>query len=301
MADFNNELWSWFIAIISVISLVVWIWVTIKLMGRKLSADEQAESMGHEWDEGLHELNNPLPRWWVITFLLSLFWGLGYLIMYPGLGSFAGVLNWTQIDQYEAEVAAADARYGPIFEKFAGMDIAAMVDDQEALAIGRSLFSTYCTTCHGSDAAGARGYPNLTDTDWLYGGEPENIEQSILNGRSGIMMAWGPILSQEDIFNVSEYVRSLSGYQPNEAVASKGKEVFQTNCFACHQSDGTGNKLLGAPNLTDDTWLYGGSSTMIIETITNGRNGVMPPHREFLGEAKVHLLANYVYSLSKQD
>lgn len=299
MADFTNSAWSWCIAIVTVISIVVLIIFTIKLMGRKLSQDEQAESMGHQWDEGLHELNNPLPAWWVNLFLITLIWGLVYLFLYPGLGSFAGYLGWTQENQYQSEMDTAQATYGPIFDQYASQDLLAVAANHKALEIGESLFSTYCTTCHGSDARGARGYPDLTDSDWLYGGNPAKIKETILNGRNGIMVPWEPVLGNAGVFNVVEYVRTLSGYQADRQVAAKGAAIFSANCAVCHGADGTGNELLGAPNLTDDIWLYGGSQSKIIETVAKGRNGHMPAHKEFLGEAKVHLLAAYVYSLSK--
>jgi cytochrome c oxidase cbb3-type subunit 3 len=301
MTDFTNSAWSWCIAIVTIISIVVLIVFTIKLKQRKLSRDEQAESMGHQWDEGLYELNTPLPAWWVNLFLITLIWGLVYLFLYPGLGSFAGYLGWTQENQYQSEMDAAQSTYGPIFDQYANQDLHALAANPRALEIGESLFSNYCTTCHGSDARGARGYPDLTDNDWLYGGEPEHIKETILNGRNGIMVPWEPVLGNAGVFNVVEYVRTLSGHQADKQVAAKGKAIFSANCAVCHGEDGSGNQLLGAPDLADDAWLYGGSQTQLIETVAKGRNGHMPAHQQFLGEAKVHLLAAYVYSLSKKS
>ena len=300
MPDFTSSFWPWFIGITTVISIIALIFFVLKLSGRKKSAGEQAESVGHVWDEDLHELNNPLPRWWLNLFLITLFWGCVYLFLYPGLGSYGGYLGWTQIKQYDDEVKKANELYGPIYEKFHNEDIAALARNDEALTIGKRLFATYCTTCHGSDAGGARGFPSLRDNEWLYGGEPENIKTTILNGRNGIMPPWGGSLSEEDIFNVAEYIRTLGGLSADSRIAAKGKQVFTTYCTVCHGADGKGNHDLGAPDLTNDIWLYGGSQKSIIETITNGRNGMMPPHKNFLGDAKVHLLAAYVYSLSHQ-
>lgn len=298
MADFTSTFWSWYIAIPALAGILAMFIFATRFSSRKKKPGEKAESVGHIWDKDLHELNNPLPRWWLNMYLITIVWGIVYLILYPGLGSFKGYLNWTQENQYEEEVQAADARYGPIYERFLNTDLKDLVNNNEALKIGGRLFSTYCTTCHGSDAGGARGYPNLTDDDWLYGGDPVTIEQTILEGRQAAMVAWQGVIGTEGVFNVAEYVRSLGGHDVNSVVAQKGRQIYMVNCIACHGADGKGNHLLGAPNLTDDIWLYGGSQKNIIESIANGRNGQMPSHREFLGKAKVHLLAAYVYSLS---
>ena len=301
MPDFTSSFWPWFIGITTVISIIALIFFVLKLSGRKKSPGDQAESVGHIWDGDLHELNNPLPRWWLNLFLITLFWGCVYLFLYPGLGSYAGYLGWTQTKQYENEVEKANLLYGPIYEKFHNEDIKALARNTEALTIGKRLFSTYCTTCHGSDAGGARGFPSLRDSEWLYGGEPDNIKTTILNGRNGAMPPWGESLSESDIFNVAEYIRTLGGLSADAQVAAKGAKVFTTYCTVCHGADGRGNQDLGAPDLTNDIWLYGGSQKRIIESITYGRNGVMPSHKNFLGDAKVHLLAAYVYSLSHRE
>jgi cytochrome c oxidase cbb3-type subunit 3 len=164
--------------------------------------------------------------------------------------------------------------------------------------MGQRLFLTYCIQCHGSDAGGRPGYPNLTDKNWLWGGTPEAIKASITNGRTAVMPAWEPVIGADGVEQVTEYVQSLSGRKVDEAMAAKGKDIFTTNCAACHMPDGTGMQALGAPNLTDTTWLYGGSEGVIRQTIKAGRNGKMPAHKELLGEDKIHLLAAYVYSLS---
>lgn len=301
MADFTSGIWSWYIAIPALAGILAMFIFTLRFSSRKKKPDEKAESVGHIWDEDLHELNNPLPRWWLNMYLITMVWGIAYLILYPGLGSFKGYLNWTQEKQYEKEVQAAEDKYGPIYERFLNTDLKDLVNNDEALKIGGRLFATYCTTCHGSDARGAvgKGYPNLTDDDWLFGGEPETIQTTIMDGRLGAMPAWQNVIGTEGVFNAAEYVRSLGGHEVNPVVAQKGREIYMVNCIACHGVDGKGNQLLGAPDLTDDIWLYGGSQKDIIESISKGRSGQMPAHREFLGKAKVHLLAAYVYSLSK--
>lgn len=299
MADFTSGFWSWYIAIPALAGIIAMFIFATRFSSRKKKSGTKAESVGHIWDEDLHELNNPLPRWWLNLYLITLIWGLVYLLLYPGLGSFKGLLNWTQENQYQKEVATAEEKYGPIYQQFQDVDLTILAHNEHALRIGGRLFATYCTSCHGSDAGGARGYPNLTDNDWLFGGAPANIETTILNGRQTAMPAWQPILGNEGVFNVAEYVRSLSGHEVDAVVAEKGRKIFMANCVACHGADGKGNKLLGAPNLTDNIWLFGGSQKTIIETIAKGRSSHMPAHKEFLGKAKVHLLAAYVYSLSK--
>jgi cytochrome c oxidase cbb3-type subunit 3 len=299
MADFTSSFWNWYIIIPTVVGIIACFLLVGWLSGRTTGAGDQAESMGHVWDGDLEELNNPLPRWWLNLFYITLFFAIGYLALYPGLGNFAGFLGWTSTGQYQREMDLADARYGPLFERYRNMDIAAVAADPEARQIGERLFVNYCATCHGSDARGARGFPNLRDNDWLYGGTPEVIEKSILDGRSGVMPAWEEALGGPDgVADVAEYVFSLGGRNIDQAAAQRGKEKFEQLCVACHGADGTGNQALGAPNLTDNVWLYGASGKSVMETIARGRNGVMPPHREFLGEDKVHLLAAYVYSLS---
>ncbi|MGB1800821.1 MAG: cytochrome-c oxidase, cbb3-type subunit III [Gammaproteobacteria bacterium] len=303
MADFTSSFWSYFIAISSLAGIVGLIILLIKCSTRKKSGSgsDKVETMGHVWDENLEEYNNPLPAWWLYMFVLTIVWGVGYLIMYPGLGAFSGVLGWSQVNQLEAEMQSADETYGPIYKKYQDTDLVALSKDETALKIGERLYASYCTTCHGSDARGARGYPNLRDDDWLFGGEPENIKTSIMKGRNALMPAWEAVLSESDIFNVTSYVEQLSGRIVDSLHASKGKQIYNINCAACHGPEGKGNPIMGAPNLSDDIWLYGGSQKKIIESIIRGRNGIMPAHGEFLGEAKVHILSAYIYSLSNKE
>lgn len=298
MADFTSSFWSWYIVIPVVLGIVAMFVLNRWMTDSHRKAGEKAKPMGHVWDEDLQELNNPLPRWWLNLFYITLFFGIGYLILYPGLGTWRGTLGWTETGQYDKEMAAADKEFGPLYGQYLKEDLKALAANPEALKTGERLFVNYCTVCHGSDAGGAPGFPNLRDEDWLYGGDPATIKASILNGRTGAMPAWGAVLGREGVSNVAEYVISLSGRSVNDTIAATGKEKFQQLCAACHGPDGKGNPALGAPNLTDNIWLYGGSKQTIMESIDKGRAGRMPAHAEFLGEAKAHLLAAYVYSLS---
>jgi len=298
MSDFTSNFWTWFIALPTIIGIAALFWLNRWMTTPKKDQTAVPKTMGHVWDENLAEYNNPLPRWWLNMFYITLVFAIGYLALYPGLGTWTGLLNWTSRGQYESEIARANAAYGPLYEKYSREQLTALAKDPEAMKTGERLFVTYCTTCHGSDARGATGFPNLRDSEWLYGGDPDTIKTTIMNGRAGVMPAWGAALGKEGVFDVAEYVISLSGRRVNENAAERGKVKFQQMCVACHGADGKGNRQLGAPDLTNDSWLYGGSQRVIMETIDKGRQGNMPAHAEFLGEAKVHLLAAYVYSLS---
>jgi cytochrome c oxidase cbb3-type subunit 3 len=298
MADFVSGFWQWYIFILVALSFAFCFALIIWMSRGKRPT--KVETMGHVWDENLEEYNNPLPMWWLYMFYITLVFGIVYLLLYPGSGVFAGVLKWSEVGQYEKEVKTADDKFGPLYEKFRTQDIKAVAANDEALKMGRRLYMTYCTSCHGSDAGGGPGYPNLRDKDWQYGGQPDQIKTTIMTGRQGAMPAWGAMLGQDGVLNVSEYVLGLSGRKVNADAAAAGKEKFQQVCAACHGADGKGNQALGAPNLTDNVWLYGGSQQAVMKTISEGRNGRMPAHGDFLGEAKVHLLAAYIYSLSSQ-
>ncbi len=300
MADFNSGFWNWYITIISIISILACYWL-IRWMSADYKKSSGEESTGHVWDSDLTELNNPMPRWWLGLFYITIAFGGFYLLLYPGLGTFEGVLGWTSKGAYEQEVDDMEARVGPLFERYQQTPIIDLIKDEDALKIGERLYANYCTTCHGSDARGARGYPNLRDNDWLWGGDPQSIETTITNGRIAAMPAWeGPLGGESGVDEVAQYVLSLSGRATIAELAAKGKAKYDIFCVACHGPTGTGNTALGAPNLTDDTWLYGGSLTRISESIAKGRNGQMPAQGEFLGEAKIHLLAAYIYGLSQE-
>lgn len=301
MSDFGNEFWSVYISVITLVSIIACAALLWRMSTARMAAGQKAEVMGHVWDENLEEYNNPLPQWWMWLFYITIVFGLAYLVLYPGLGSFPGMLKWSSQSQYDAEQSAAKATFEPIYAKYAAMPIPAVAADPQGREIGQRLFLNYCAQCHASDARGGKGFPNLTDNDWLYGGDPDTIVATITNGRGGIMPAWGTIVGAEGVEDLAHYVKSLSGGTHDNLRASHGKELFQTNCVACHGADGKGNPALGAPNLTDQVWLYGGGDTALRETIGKGRNGVMPAWGEFLGPEKVHIVAGYVYSLSHPD
>ena len=298
MSDFSTSFWSWYVAILTLASIAGCAWLLMALSRRRVSTDP--EKTAHVWDEDLDEYNNPLPRWWIWLFWITIIFSLAYLAVYPGLGSFKGSSQWTSVGEYTDEVKAAAARVAPLYARFASADIRQISRDPEGRMVGQRLFLNYCTQCHASDARGSRGYPNLTDNDWLYGGDPEQIEKSILDGRNGMMPPLGAALGPEKTKDLANYVRSLSGLDHDSAAAARGKESF-VMCAACHGPEGKGNVALGAPNFTDKVWLHGSSEAAIIETITKGRTSQMPAHRELLGEARVKLLAAYVYGLSTTE
>jgi cytochrome c oxidase cbb3-type subunit 3 len=285
---------------------------------------KEGESCGHEFD-GIEELNNPLPKWWTYLFFATFIWAVYYLAMYPGLGNFQGLLKWSSSNQgvtsmeesqkaieeakangewvqLDQEYVAADERFGPIFQAFAKQDIETLATNEEALEIGQRLYAQNCSQCHGSDARGGMGFPNLTDNDWLYGGNPDQIKATLLHGRVAAMPGWESALGEQGIKEMTAYVLSLSGRKVNAKDAQAGQAKFAM-CAACHGMDGKGsvanNNPFGAPNLTDNIWLYGGSQRAVEETLINGRAGVMPAWKDILGEDKVHLLTAYVYSLSQ--
>jgi len=309
---FVNSFWHWFVMIPPLLGIFGMFLLIRWMSGDRPKPNEQVKTMGHVWDETLEEFNNPLPMWWLWMFYLTMIFAIIYLVLYPGLGSFAGVLKWNEVKQWQEEMTAADAKYGPLFEKFKTQPIAKLAQTPEAMNTGHRLYMAYCIVCHGSDARGVegKGFPNLRDTDWLWGGKPEEIETTIKQGRNppgapAVMSAWkdSPLVGgEEGVKNVAQYVISLNEKRKGEvdaARAEKGKAIFSTICLACHNPDGKGNPALGAPNLTDDVWLYGGTAEAIETSVANGRKGTMPAHGEFLGDAKVHLLAAYVYGLSQ--
>ena len=306
MADFFNEGWSIWITVIAVggllgCALLLKMQSTIKV---KMGPDGKplpVGTTGHIWDVDLEENNNPLPGWWKTMFYLTLIFAACYLFLFPALGSRQGYYGWSSKGAYEAEMAAAEKQYGPLFNKYLAMDIPSVAKDPQARAIGERLFLNTCAQCHGSDAQGSKGFPNLTDKDWLYGGSPERIEETITHGRNGQMPSMAAALGGDaDVQNVANYVLSLSGSAHDPIKAALGKPKFAA-CAACHGPEGKGSQIVGAPNLTDKIWLHGGGIQNVMETITKGRNNRMPAHKDILTPAKIHLLAAYVWGLSNNN
>ena len=296
MSQFTSAFWDYYIGLISVASIVA---CAVFLKTQSVRRGGETETTGHTWDEDLAEYNNPLPRWWSWLFYLTIVFSLIYLVLYPGLGSWRGALGWTQVKQLDDENARAQAAYGPLYDRFAALDVVALSKSPEALAVGQKLFLNQCAQCHASDGGGSRGFPSLADRDWLWGGEPQDIQASIADGRNGVMPPWGAVLGEQGVQDAAHYVMSLSGGAADSIRVARGRELFGKTCVACHGAQGKGNPALGAPDLTDKIWLHGSGEAAISESIARGRTSQMPAHKGQLSEAKIRLLTAYVLSLSK--
>ncbi|MFT5452008.1 MAG: cytochrome c oxidase cbb3-type subunit 3 [Enterobacterales bacterium] len=300
-----SDFWSWYIIIITLGMIFFSGWLVISY--RKTSLTEEQKRLisetgvpttGHNYD-GIEEYDNPLPSWWFWLYILTIIFALVYLVLYPGLGKYKGYLNWTSTGQWQEEVKFAELHYGPLFERYGSIPIDKLLDEPAALKMGQRIFANNCSTCHGSTATGSRGYPNLRDNDWIYGGASETIKTTITHGRQAMMPAWETVVGEEGVKNVTAYVRSLSGLNVDVEQKKLGETVYKTMCFACHGADGKGQQLMGAPDLTDTTWLYGSSKKYVSESIAKGRNGQMPAFSKQLSDHQIHLVSAYVYSLSR--
>ncbi|NIP18207.1 MAG: cytochrome-c oxidase, cbb3-type subunit III, partial [Xanthomonadales bacterium] len=266
-----SSFWNWYVIILTVASVLGCWWLLQWTKGISNREGDDVGTTGHTWDEDLEELNNPLPRWWLYLFHITIIFTLVYLVMYPGLGNVRGLLDWTQVGQYEDEMALAKTAQEDVYAQYRDLDPAALAADAEAMGIGRRIFANNCAMCHGSDGRGAPGFPNLTDDDWLYGNDFNVVLASVTQGRSGSMPPLAGALGVDGVQEVVAYVQQLSGQEADADLATAGEQRFALVCAACHGMDGTGNQALGAPNLTDDIWLYGGDTESITITIKEGR------------------------------
>ncbi len=289
--------WHWFVVIVTVANIAACLWLIVWTARQGDTAKQAMDTLDHSWDGDLRERNNPLPRWWLALFVGTIFWGLGYLVWYPGLGAYAGIGNWTQIGQYQAERQRIDAVYQGKFRELAALDYTQLQAHTEAMEIASRLFAANCATCHGADARGAVGFPNLADSDWLWGNSAAAVTHSITHGRVGVMPPWGQALGEEGVRASGAYVRSLAGQPQDAELVEQGRQHYATMCIACHGPTGQGMQMLGAPNLTDDVWLYGSDDEALRQSIAEGRAGNMPAHSALLSAEEIKLLTAYVLQL----
>lgn len=288
--------WTIFIVILVAAQIIGAAWL---MMASSRTTIGEGATTGHRWDGDVVEGNNPLPRWWLGLFWLTIVFALVYFVLYPSFGTFSA-LGWSEVDQYDREIKEAEEIYGKLFASFAATPAEDLAKDSAALSAGRNLFVINCAPCHGSDARGARGFPNLTDEEWLYGGDPAQIETTIKGGRTGVMPAFGAGIPEDQRYLLADYVQHLAGRAIDAARVDQGRPLFTANCAACHGPNGEGNQLLGSPRLTNEIWLHGSGRSAIVDVITNGRTNQMPAQEPVLGADRVHVLAAYVYSLSKR-
>lgn len=291
-----SSFWSMWIIILTSITIVGIIWILFA--NRKREQQPADKTTGHEYD-GIQEYDNPLPAWWFYMFVITIVWGIGYLVLYPGMGNFPGILGWTQLDQHSREVAAADDKFRAMRDRYLALPVEEIAADPVVRKMGMRMFANNCAQCHGADAKGSYGFPNLTDDDWIYGGDAATIKATLVNGRQAAMPAWGSILGDQGIAETTQYVLALNGRDTDSTMAAAGEKHFQTYCVACHGADAKGNPALGSPNLANGIWLYGGTEEQISHTLRAGRNGVMPAFKDTLSEDKIHILAAYVYGLNQ--
>ena len=299
MSDFTSNFWSVYVAAITIVGIVACLLLLVRTARKRVQSSDD-NTTGHVWDVDLKEMNNPMPRWWIWLFVITIIFAFAYLFAFPGLGSYTGKLDWSTQSEYNKEMDSAKQQIEPLYARFASMKPEDVAQDPKAMAIGERLFMNNCAQCHGSDARGSKGFPNLTDADWLYGGAPEKIRETLIQGRNGNMPPMAAAVgSPEDVRNVAHYVLSLSGSPHDSLRASLGKSKFGV-CAACHGIDGKGNQAVGAPNLTDDVWLHGWGEAAITTIINNGKANQMPAQAEKLTDSQIGVLAAYVWNLSKQ-
>lgn len=291
-----TSFWSGWIIILTSITIVLITWL---LFSNRKKDNGELKTTGHVYD-GLEEFDNPLPAWWFYMFVITIVFAIGYLIAYPGMGNFKGLLGWTSVGQYEHRVEIAEAKYRADRDRYLALSIEEIAHDKNIRRMGQRLFGNNCAQCHGSDARGAYGFPNLTDNDWLYGGTPEAIKTTLLHGRKAAMPAWQAILGDQGINETTQYLLAMNNRDADPELATAGQKHFTTYCTACHGPEGKGNQMLGAPNLSDGIWLYGGTAAQITQTLRSGRNGAMPAFGDTLSEDKIHILTAWVYGLREE-
>ncbi len=297
-----SAFWHWFVVIITLAFIAAMVWLFIATGRAKVPSgtnQEGQQTTGHVWDEDLTELNNPMPRWWLWLFYGTVIFSLIYMVLYPGLGNFSGTLGWSSESQYQDERQAANAAFDERFGLLAELSLEALAEHPDALRVGRNIFAHNCSTCHGSDARGARGYPNLTNNHWIWGGAPEQVLHSIYHGRQAVMPGFAGALSDQEVSRLAVHVQQLAGLPVDSSMAAAGRQNFEMLCAACHGNDGRGNPLLGAPDLSAGVFIYGSSLDDLRYTIRNGRQGVMPAQRDLLGEKRARFVTAYVLSLNQ--
>jgi cytochrome c oxidase cbb3-type subunit 3 len=299
MSDFTSNFWAMYVAGITLFSIILCL-VLLIVAGKAHAMTDSDNTTGHVWDGDLREYNNPLPRWWTYLFVLTVLFALGYLVLYPGLGSSPGRLGWSSHDQMVKEIAKGNEQTAPIYAKYLAMPVPEVAKDPVAMGMGERLFGNNCAQCHASDAHGSKGYPNLSDKDWLWGGAPENIKETIINGRMGNMPTMAAAVGgADDVKNVANYVLSLSKSPHDSVRAALGKEKFAA-CAACHGPDGKGMAAVGSANLTDDVWLHGYGEAAVIKIINAGKQNQMPAWKDKLTEGQIHILTAYIWGLSNR-
>jgi cytochrome c oxidase cbb3-type subunit 3 len=299
MSDFTDNFWSWYVAALTLLGIVgalVLLWAT----ARQKIVPSSDNTTGHVWDEDLRESNNPMPRWWMWLFVISVIYSLLYLVAYPGLGAYQGEMGWSTRGEYDAAMARADKELAPLYAQFTGQGPEQLAGDANAMAVGERLFMNNCAQCHGSDARGSKGFPNLADKDWLHGGSADKIRETLTGGRKGQMPPMAAAVgTPDDVRNVAQYVLSRSGGPHDSVRAQLGKSKF-TACAACHGVDGKGNTTIGAPNLADDIWLHGWGEQAIVDIVNKGKTNEMPAQGGKLTEAQIHVLTAYIWGLSNK-
>ncbi|CAN7280092.1 cytochrome-c oxidase, cbb3-type subunit III [Polaromonas sp. LjRoot131] len=299
MSDFTDNFWSWYVAaltLVGILGALVLLWAT----ARQKVVPSSDNTTGHVWDEDLRESNNPMPRWWMWLFVISVIYSLLYLVAYPGLGAYKGEMGWSTRGEYDVAMVKADKELAPLYTQFTAQSPEQLAGDASAMAVGERLFMNNCAQCHGSDARGSKGFPNLADSDWLHGGSADKIKETLTGGRKGQMPPMAAAVgTPDDVRNVAQYVLSLSGGPHDSVRAQLGKSKF-TACAACHGMDGKGNTAIGAPNLADDIWLHGWGEQAIVDIVNKGKTNEMPAQAGKLTEAQIHVLTAYIWGLSSK-